>query len=82
MSDFMELKLELGTGLKLESAPEPEPAPKPILCKISSSSFFEENILKHLWFIPLYRSRGFFTNYSQWAIAKHSVPLSLVIAIG
>jgi len=42
MSDFMELKLELGTGLKLESAPEKEPAPKPILCKFSALHFFKK----------------------------------------
>jgi len=40
MSDFMKLKLELGTGLKLESAPEP--APKPILYKFSALQFFKK----------------------------------------
>jgi hypothetical protein len=52
MSDFMELKLELGTGLKLESAPEP--APKPILYKFSALQFFKK-IFKNiygLYFIP------------------------------
>ncbi len=42
MSDFMELKLELGTGLKLESAPEPAPAPEPILCKFSVLHLFKK----------------------------------------
>ncbi len=59
MSDFMELKLELGTGVKLESAPEPEPAAKPILCKFSALHFLKK-ILKIFMVYTLYLSRGFF----------------------